>query len=699
MSGKNRKKKTISGGKLNSKNNSPAQVLAAFKSLWLKEDWLQALSAYRSWLNRTGNTGDPSIEAELLLHCADDRWRAQKPEQALNFLEEMRKKYPADLRPDLYKGIILARTNKLNDALAVFRSLGDEFHATVVETLIARNEALPQEPPAGPRFPAAEMLKAWQGAVGGREVAPAESALKNLVGAYAKHTAGEDPEPELALLSKKSGCEFLSDFLLLVSAVARRRKIKIRHLMADNPLFIREGNVADLSAGYLGALVRERDFKEFFLVLSLLGPAAARLPAVVRARDQAHFSCALQELADHQFKAALEHFQNITHTTVPVLHNTALCLQKLEQYREANTCWTHMLQAEGKPKGTDPADVRMAYAQTCRYIGHNYLRINEFSEAYPYFKTAFVYHEDDKENLYDLGNVCAELDRHQEAFRYAKRLFELDPRDEINLFLYTEEAAKNNVSEEIIPVLETFHKQSPDYPPCRYALARAHLDVMWRSWTGKTSGIFELDSKMKKLKTLTAEAPFPKLLYLEAVLLNASGNIKASHAKIDRAFEATQEHFEEYELASALYDDGMKKESLGRIMKIASCDCDVSDHLTERAVEFLISRDDVVNARRVADFAVDVEGYPPGLAAEIFLDAGRPEEALRYSLRAVRQAGADLDDYYLHLFILNALGEKEATLAFAIDFLESARKEGDERDVLTLTNIIKEIKSRGRFKI
>ncbi len=71
MSGKNRKKKPFSPGKLNAQSHTPAQALAAFKSLWLKEDWPQALSYYRNWHNRTGNPGDPEIEAELLLRRAD----------------------------------------------------------------------------------------------------------------------------------------------------------------------------------------------------------------------------------------------------------------------------------------------------------------------------------------------------------------------------------------------------------------------------------------------------------------------------------------------------------------------------------------------------------------------------------------------------------------------------------------------------
>jgi tetratricopeptide (TPR) repeat protein len=697
MSGKNRKKRNAFTGKPNAQSNTPAQALAAFKSLWLKEDWLQALSSYRNWLNRTGNPGDPEIEAELLLRCAEARFRAQKPEQALKFLDELQGKYPDDRRPLLYKGIILARMKKLTEALEVFRNLGDEFHATVVETLMARNAPLPRDP-AGPRLSAAETLKAWQGAAGGREIVPDEPALKDLVAAYKKHAGGEDPEPALASLRKKSGCEFLSDYLLLLSSVARRRKIKIRHLLENNPLFVREGNGDDLLAAHLRTLLREEDFKEFFLVLDLLGPAAARLPDITRSCDQAHFSFALQELANNRFEAALEHFRSIQNTALPVLHNTALCLQKLERYREANACWTQVLQAEEKPKRTDPADVRKAQAQTCRYIAHNYLRVDELADAYAYLKTAFLYDKDDKENLYDLGSVCAELDRHQEAFRYAKRLFELDPRDEINLFLYTGEAAKNNASAEIIPGLETFHAQSPDYPPFRYALAQAHLDVLWRSWTGKTSAIFDLDPKMKKVKALITGAPFAKLLYLEAVLLNASGKIKASRARFDRAFEAAPGHVEEYELASALYDDGLKKEALGRFLKIASCECDLSDHLTEQAVDFFIKHDDVPNTRRLADFAIDAKGYPPGLVAETFLDSGRPEEASRYSLRALRRADADLDDYYLHLVVLNELGEKEATLAFADEVLEKARQEGDERDVRVITEIIKDIKAKGRFK-
>jgi tetratricopeptide (TPR) repeat protein len=698
MSAKRRKKQAFAGGGPNNPSVTPARALAGFKSSWMKQDWLQALSYYRNWLNKAGRPRDPEIEAELLLRCAEDRWRAQKPEAALKFLNELQGKFPNERRACFYKGIILARTKKLSEALEIFQNLGDGLHAAVVETLLARKEPLPQSPGGGPRFPEPEILKAWQAVAAGRDVASDEPALKNLIAAFKKHAGGEDPEPELALLRKNSGCEGPADLLLLLSSVARRRKIKIRNLLSNNPLFIREGNGDELLAAHLAALLREEDYPEFFLVLDMLGPAADRLPDITRRRDQAHFSVALREIAYNRFEAALDHFRNIKQTTLPVLHNTALCLQKLERYREANACWTQVLSAEEKPKRTDPADSRKAYAQTCRYIAHNYLRTAEPSDAYGYFKLALSYQEDDRETLYDLGSLCAELDRHQEAFRYAQRLMDLEPRNEFHLLLYVGEAAKNNASEDIISILETLRERSSDYPPYHFALARARLDVLWRSWALKTAGIFDLERDLKKVEAPAWAPPFPRLLYLEAVLLNASDKMQAARAKINRAFEAADGHFEEYELACALYDDGLKKEAADRFLTIASCHCDLSYHLAEQTVVFFIEHDDAANARLMADFVVNKKHCQPCLVAETFIDAGRWEEALRYSLLAIKKADADLDDYFLHLLVLNELGDKEVTLAFAFEFLEKARREGNEDNVEMISDIIKEIKVKGRFR-
>jgi hypothetical protein len=76
---------------------------------------------------------------------------------------------------------------------------------------------------------------------------------------------------------------------------------------------------------------------------------------------------------------------------------------------------------------------------------------------------------------------------------------------------------------------------------------------------------------------------------------------------------------------------------------------------------------------------------------------GHPDLAEEYTLRLIELDGADEENQFLHLMVLNDLGERERTLDYARTLREEARLREDMADAEFYASLIKQIKGRGRF--
>ena len=124
----------------------------------------------------------------------------------------------------------------------------------------------------------------------------------------------------------------------------------------------------------------------------------------------------------------------------------------------------------------------------------------------------------------------------------------------------------------------------------------------------------------------------------------------------------------------------------------------MSEGLFEDIIGFLAEHDDRENTELLCDLARASKGYDLYFISDILLDNKKPAWALPYSLRLIGEEDADEDDEYQHLFILNEMGNGHETLLFADALYRNAIENGASEDASLFKHLIKQIKSRGRFK-
>ena len=151
-------------------------------------------------------------------------------------------------------------------------------------------------------------------------------------------------------------------------------------------------------------------------------------------------------------------------------------------------------------------------------------------------------------------------------------------------------------------------------------------------------------------------------------------------------------------MGAALYDVGMQNEALKLLKKLADCACETSGRYYEDAILLLANRDDYKNTARLCDYGVKQELYWLIEVAETLYEAKKYHWAKEYSTRAMKEEELNDEEKYLHLLILNKTGEKDELLDCALQLQREAEAHEDFKGVYMFNQIIKEIKSRGRFK-
>jgi tetratricopeptide (TPR) repeat protein len=189
-----------------------------------------------------------------------------------------------------------------------------------------------------------------------------------------------------------------------------------------------------------------------------------------------------------------------------------------------------------------------------------------------------------------------------------------------------------------------------------------------------------------------------KLLFLEGLLKSREGNRKGASSKFNKVVKAKKSHGEEYFLAVAFYEEGIIDYALKLFKMIASCKCEVSNDLFEESLFFLVKHDDYENVKSLCETALENKGYWIIDIADLLYDMNRPSWAKEFSSRALVEEELDEDDIYLHMLILNKTGEKEELLQFALKQETKAKQKNDFKRVAALKEIIRQVRTRGRFK-
>jgi hypothetical protein len=185
---------------------------------------------------------------------------------------------------------------------------------------------------------------------------------------------------------------------------------------------------------------------------------------------------------------------------------------------------------------------------------------------------------------------------------------------------------------------------------------------------------------------------------LEGLRLQRAGKKAEAEKRFRRAIKAVDSHAAEMALGTGFYRDGMPERAFQFFTSICSCTCPLSNVLAAQILFFLLDENDQNRAMQICELMLSVKGFSLYELADMLRERGHPRLAVNYTSRLIGREDADEEDRFLHLLVLNELGEPDRTLQYALSLREAARLREDMQDVDMCNWIIKQIKSRGRFK-
>ena len=674
----------------------PAEILRQFKVSWKAGEWEQSLIAYRTWCNRAGKKRDPRIEGELLFRHSSSCYSKKQYEKTVVLLEESEKIYPENRKYSLYcMSITLARSGQLTKSKNIFKELDNSYHQYIITSLLDRDKPFPETIHPDPAFQQDMILKFWHNLNNSEAVPTSSNALANLKAAHAVFSTGEDPSSKLKLLESKTGFRNIAVYLILIVAVYHGSKIKIRNLLKNNVDVFNNGRGDTLLDIYLKSLLKVKDYKEILVLDKLLREIKVVTPSMNAVQDTALFYLGLKELGHGDMEKALGYYSGIKSETTAVLHNKALILQKLERLNEANECWTALCRKNKKPRRSDTKELRTSYGIMLKYIAENYRQTAHSGKALSLYKEVLSLNKFDRESLEALFEIYTEDGNHHLAFNYAKQLFEMDRSNDEYMFNYASELLELGRIKELIPLYKEAYERDPGNnfykEGLEFCYVKSALDI-------RGSSIEELKAFVKKIESL-AETKSYNFVYLEGYILHREGYPRKAIKKINRAMDMVEEHFEEFQLGFTLYEDGFIKQSMKLFQAITSCGCPTSDSLTESIIGFFITKDDRKNAFTICEIAEDSLLWDNYFIADQLYNYKQPFWALEYTARLIKQDDVDEDDRFLHLMVLNEMGKSKDTLQYAMELFEEAENNDDEGSIYVYKHLIKQIKTRGKFKL
>ena len=668
----------------------PAVLLSIFKSLWVSNKWVQALSCYRTWTNRTGEKRNPAIEGELLFRCASSAYCSGSCEQSLKYLEEAITRNPDNIsRYNFYKAICLAKNGQLSDSMKLWEERKDVFYQLIISYYSEQERHLPKVLDNDVAIEKSQLLSFWRNLTepGNKTVIKtSNNALKNIGKAFLVFSARGDPEPQLKLLRKKTGFDSLAAYLLLLSAISKRRIVRARNLIKKNPFI-------DLIDIHINILFREKNYDEIVRIDKLLKEKSIKSYAIDLLHDELLFNLGFKEIEANRSENALNYFLDIKNKTPAVLHNTALLYQKTNRYEKANRIWIQRLKQEKKPKKSDAEEIVIPYTITCKYIARNFMDIGQLKEAQKYFKEVLTLVKDDREALDTLITISDELDNRRDALLYSERLYNLEPGNEEFLFTYIMELQRNKKLGTLVPLYKKGLEIDPDNYLYREGLAFCYIT--------KALEVRQKDTKeAKRLMKETGKLGYYTglLKYLEGYFLLKRGKKEEAGKKFRQALKKADDHYEHFRLGIYFYETGLMDLAFETFKVIVSCGCITSRMIFEMIVGFLVKKDDKENTIRMCDYCLVKLNYSLYDIADVLFTNKKPFWARLYSSRLVELNNIDEEDKYLHLLILNEIREKDELLEYLERFSEKAEQEGDSESVCIYKEITRQVKKRGRFK-
>ena len=673
----------------------PTQILQRFKSLWTKGEWAEALTSYLMWTSKTGKKRDPRIESELLFRCASAAYRKGSFEKALSLLEEACSKDPQSARRYLTcRGICQATQGRLKESIAHFAEARDEYHSAVLSYLVEKSKPLPKLEPKDLAFETQQLLSFWQSLSDPNANEPASTALRNMRNAYFALTRGEDPDPFLARLKDKPGCEKLTLYFTLLAGIQLRKNVKIRHLIANDPRAFHESSFLSLLDSHLLLLLKEGEYREIEILGSMFDEHHLHPVQLERVMDELRFAAALDEIDAGRLESALGRLRSIGQRTPALIHNMALLYQKMGEFAEANKHWITILRLEKKPKRSDPEEQRQAYAAAAKHIAANYLINDQPTEATRFFKEALSVIEDDREALENLAAVSLEIREYQDALTFSRKLYDLDAKNEQYLIGYLMALLARGTIDILLSLIEEHWERCAEGSSARGMLAELAADAAWRLRASNPEKARHAVAMAREV-----DADLPALIYLEGFFLDREGKRDEARDRFARLIERTTNHSEQMRFGMAMHGDGHRDLAIALFIKLIACGCDASEDAFEDIIGFLAQENDREAARELCLYAVDRLEYPPYIAADLLFTAGKPQWAREFSERLLDDPDPKEDEYFLHLLILNDIGNPAETITFAESLKSRLANNGDPSFFRIVDYIIRQLRTKGRVKI
>ena len=695
---KSRKERKNKSNSLYTKNGNlkSPEILQLFKTSWKTGEWNQALHAYRAWCNRTDKKRDPQIEGEILFRLSSSCFCKNQYSLAIGFLEDAERVDSENRDRYLFcKGISLARNGQASESERIFAERNNIYHKDIISFFSGKERQLPEEIDHDPAFQQDFIHQFWLNLNNQEEASTSSTAINCLKDAYSLFTTGKDPDSRLKLLEKKTGFKDIAIYLKLLMAIYNRSNIKIRNLLKKNPDVYSSGSSDSLIEFHLQFLLEEKNYREILIINELIKDFKTTPDTMSAARDTALFYLGLKEVEQDQLEKAYDFYRNIEKNQTPaVLHNSALIHQNLERYNEANECWITLCRKNKKPRRSDSESLRISYTVMLKYIAENYRKADLPDKALTFFKEVLSYDKGDREALEALYQIFSEKENTHSACSYAKQLFEIDKNNDEYLFNYTSELMELNQLKKITDLYEDAYERNPNNNLYNKVLASCYIK---HAHEIKNTNINETKSLIKKIKSLVDTESY-RLTYLEGYILHKEGEKREAIKKVNRAVDMVEEHMEEFDLGCTLYDDGFMKQAVILFKEIVECGCSTSVWLFESIIKFLVERGDRELTLILCKIAEDTMDWDNYAIADMLYDLKIAPWALEYSTKLIRQNNVDEEDRFLHLLILNAIGNSKDTLNYTRKLLIEAENNDKEDDAYTFKQLIKQIKNKGKFK-
>lgn len=674
-----------------------------FKGHFERAEWVQALPVYREWANKFAGKADPQLENELMFRGASCFFVQGNSSQAKKLLDETMDKFPDDRKRCLWAmALIHIKKGNLEEALGCYQAAGDGFHELLVRFLLA--EQLPAGLPVGD-FPAADrqdlsmlltVLLARQDKAEPHSFVEQsldtikDPALKTLGVAVCLILDGSNVnESALSPLLKNPQYAGIAAYLLLLLAIRNRNHIKVRNLLHKG---IAGG--LELIDVHLKLLLKEQNHKEIAYLIQLLGQLQLEPPALRDIQQAMYFQSALSNIDKECWESAYDDLEKLPLTTPELIHNRALLCQRLEHYAEANRLWALLLGREKKPKRNAPAEVRAAYAVILKNLGDNYLKAEKADEAETCFREVVELVPDDAEALEALTVVYDKQDRLAELLRYARLLLEQHPANEDYFMLVVTALVRLEKNDEIISLYTSWVQRFP-------AIRRTYGSLMAVVYINAAfEKRYDEPQEAAEQLRMSGKAVDGSSIgrYLRGFFYDKAQNAAKAEKEYTRAENLAESHGEQYTLANAFHQDGYMDKAMRMFQKIAGCSCGYSAELLfDRIIPFLAKARELDALRSLITSALDAGHQPYDLANTLYT-VDQPGLARELSAPLLKQP-YDQENHFMHLLILNRLGERDEAIKTAETMIDQAKRTGDETSSTFFKEVLKQLRSRGQSRI